>query len=528
MRSKLLIGTALVGLVALSWLGGSLTRAQNQGQSTTQQSEAAQVNAFMAQQQQAERDFEDPQFFSPESAPRWPLVGPLQRYSSIKAEKLLGYIKEQVDFSYKSRDQGDQLWGRITGTQIDAEDAAWFMSTLRKIGVTDVHQEMLDLPPQATTKSWEATVSGNGKAIKLDSAVAVKQAPGTPNGSMQDLECAWVGLGTEADFAGRDVTGKAVFAYAVPLPGTWKNSALSNGVGPTAEAHGAAMVFLIVGIPGNQKEVFSAGTTKIPGFLIGNNDGRAVRELIEQSSSGGAPHVKVRSDIEMVAGEKTSLVWGVIPGMTDETVIINAHRDGYFEAADDNASGVATALGLAEYFVRLPKAQRHRTIVIVGNPGHHNTAVGIQWMVAHKDTFFAKTALLINAEHTGQYGADTYGYRLLPTNTPWNFDWYVGGGDALEPIVIRDWDQFGISRYLKPTSNGSGDLSALSHLAPSIDLIQASPFYHSDRDTLASISPWCIENVTRSYAKIIEDLESVSLQKLAWPVASGKGLPGEQ
>jgi len=143
-------------------------------------------------------------------------------------------------------------------------------------------------------------------------------------------------------------------------------------------------------------------------------------------------------------------------------------------------------------------------------------------MVAHKDTFLAKTALLINAEHTGQYGADTYGYMLLPTNTPWNFDWYVGGGTALEPIVTRDWDQFGISRYLKATSNGSGDLSALSHLAPSIDLIQATAFYHSDRDTLASISPWGIESVTRSYAKIIEDLDQVPLQKLAWPVASGK------
>src|SRR5262249_48646645 len=149
------------------------------------------------------------------------------------------------------------------------------------------------------------------------------------------------------------------------------------------------------------------------------------------------PKVAVRSDIAMVPGQKTSLVWGVIPGMTDEKVIVNAHRDGYYEAADDNATGVATALGLAKYFAALPKAQRHRTIVIVGNPGHHNTAVGNQWMIAHKDTFFAKAALLINSEHTGQYAADTYGLRLLPTNAPWNFDWYVGGGAALEPIVTK-------------------------------------------------------------------------------------------
>jgi hypothetical protein len=80
----------------------------------------------------------------------------------------------------------------------------------------------------------------------------------------------------------------------------------------------------------------------------------------------------------------------------------------------------------------------------LSNPGHHNTAVGNQWLIAHKDTFFAKAALLINSEHTGQIGADFYGYRLLPTNTPWNFDWYAGGGPKLAPIVTKDWDLFGV------------------------------------------------------------------------------------
>ena len=180
--------------------------------------------------------------------------------------------------------------------------------------------------------------------------------------------------------------------------------------------------------------------------------------MIEQSA-GHAPRPSMSGPtIQSVSGEKTSLVWGVIRGTTDEKIIINAHRDGYYDAVDDNATGVATSLGLAEYFAQQPKAKRRRTIVIVSNPGHHNTAVGNQWMTAHKDTFFAKAALLINSEHTGQAGADFYGYTLLPVNSPWNFDWYAGGGPKLEPLVTRDWDEFGISRYLKATPSGSGDL----------------------------------------------------------------------
>lgn len=475
---------------------------------------------YLSRQLQAERDFREPVYFPPDGAPRWPLTAATSAYSSITGEHLRDYVADLVAISHRSRDRGEQLWGRITGTQADAETAQWFVEKLRKIGVTDIHEEPLDLPPQQTAKSWEVSVSGNGKTIKLESSVAARGAPGTPKGATLDLEAVYVGLGTDADFAGRDVKGKAVFIYAEALPGAWKNSNTSYGAGRRAEERGAAAVFVTIGIPGNFKTVVGAGAARVPGFTLGFHDGASVREMIEQAGSGPAPRVSVRSDIQAVSGEKTSLVWGVIPGMTDEKIVINAHRDGYYEAVDDNATGVATALGLAEYFAKQPKSKRRRTIVIVSNPGHHNTAVGNQWLIAHKETFFAKAALLINSEHTGQTSADFYGYTLLPTNAPWNFDWYAGGGPKLAPIVTKDWDLFGISRYVKATASGSGDLGALDHLAPSIDLIQATPFYHSDHDTLDSISLWGIEAVTRSYAKIIDDLNKVALADLAWPAGS--------
>jgi hypothetical protein len=504
------IGMLVIGLVL--GFAPSLLRPQDiQPQGASQ---------FLSRQLQAERDFREPAFFAPDATPRWPLTAATMAYKSINGDHLMQYVKELAEISHHSRDRGDQLWGRITGTQADAETVQWFVAKLRQMGVTDVHQEQLELPPQQMAKSWEASVTANGKTIKLESAVPGRNAPGTPGGAALDLEGIYVGLGTEADFAGRDVKGKAVFIYAEALPGAWKTSGTSYSAGRRAEERGAAAVFLTIGIPGNFRAAVGAGTTRIPGFTLGFRDGAAVRELIEQTLAGSAPHVKVRSDIQSVSGEKTALVWGVIPGMTDEKIIINAHRDGYFDAADDNATGVATSLGLAEYFVKLPKEKRRRTVVIVSNPGHHNTAVGNQWLIAHKDTFFAKAALLINSEHTGQVGADFYGYRLLPTNTPWNFDWYAGGGPKLSPIVTKDWDLFGISRYREPTASGSGDLGALDHLAPSIDLIQATPFYHTDHDTPESILPWCIENVTRSYAKIIDDLGKVDLADLAWPAGS--------
>ena len=93
-------------------------------------------------------------------------------------------------------------------------------------------------------------------------------------------------------------------------------------------------------------------------------------------------------------------------------------RDGWFDAATDNASGVATMIGLAEHFAKVPQARRRRTMVFVGLDGHHNDAgVGRMWMVAHKDELFAKTALAINAEHTSTIQTYFYGERIRWANT---------------------------------------------------------------------------------------------------------------
>ena len=53
-----------------------------------------------------------------------------------------------------------------------------------------------------------------------------------------------------------------------------------------------------------------------------------------------------------------------------------AHRDGWFDASGDNAVGVASMLGLAEYYAAMPQADRRRTLVFLGLDRHHNTGEG--------------------------------------------------------------------------------------------------------------------------------------------------------
>ena len=256
---------------------------------------------------------------------------------------------------------------------------------------------------------------------------------------------------------------------------------------------------------------------KVPAFLVGSADGAAVRQMIEQAPSGQAPHLKMRLEIRMVPNLKTANVWGELPGTTDETVMIIAHRDAFFEGADDNASGMATLLGMAEHFARIPKAERRRTIQFVGSSGHHGTAVGTQWMVEHKEAVFGKMALLINCEHT----ALTAGFGFAnqtKSNTTAAKGLFVTPG-PLTPLVKNALRSFGVPIYAALSERPAGEIGRIFELAPSMQIIDASLYYHTDAEVDELIPAAGLEAVTRAYSKIIDDANGLSLQEIRGPAA---------
>jgi len=58
------------------------------------------------------------------------------------------------------------------------------------------------------------------------------------------------------------------------------------------------------------------------------------------------------------SGLRASNVIGIVPGTSDENIIINAHVDGWFEGANDNADGTAVLVGLAQNFAKPEAARR--------------------------------------------------------------------------------------------------------------------------------------------------------------------------
>jgi hypothetical protein len=434
-------------------------------------------------------------------------------YQAIDGGRLKTYVDAQTAISRSYRDRGHpQFWGRIIGTEADAENARWLMDRLKTAGVTDVREQPFDLPPQWMPQSWSVTATAGAKTLALSSAQPTYRGVATPAGGL-DLEAVDVGFATDADLARQDLKGKAVFFYSTDFQS--RHVTISHGAVKRITDRGAAAIFITLLIPGNMHFQFYPVASTVPTFVLGSEDGLRMRDAITEAPAGSHAHVKLSLDVSMTPSLKTATVWGTLPGLTDETVVIVAHRDGWFEGANDNASGVATMLGLAEYFAKVPREQRRRTIVFLGTSGHHDgTAESGTWLSQHPETF-AKTALLINCEHTAAnllISSNNNVIHSASVESP--MSWYIGGSPKLAQIVTDAYRMFDVKLMAERSGSAAGEIGRIQNLAPSLQLIDTGLYWHSDKETSDLIPASGLQAVTRAYAKIITDTGSVPIKDL--------------
>lgn len=458
---------------------------------------------------------------------RVPLPPGEQKYGRIDGDRLRQVVDEIAAVSRKSRDDGELVWGRVAGTKYDDMVEGLVESKFKQLGLDDVHRQYFSLPPQWFPTKFEFSASAAGRSAKFATVRPTIGSSATPPQGI-DAEAVWVGLGTEGDFAGRDVRGKVVVIQSMPMPGVVAHSAAYNGSAQRAAERGAVAIVINIAIPGNyQVAAFFGGNPRSPGsglpsFSIGTDDMTALQKLM----SAGAVRIQARLDVEQRNGLRDASVWGSLPGTTDEDIVVMAHHDAYFEGALDNASGMSVMLGLAEYFAKIPREQRRRTIKFVTTSGHHAGSLGTAWMHENRATVLAKTALIINCEHVSVTQA--YFDRMSPTmHMSDNIDarrWWVNGSSRLATIALDAFRTFGVTIYDTMDPTTTADMMAVDRDAPSMQLIESAVYYHTDHDTVAVVPAPGLAAVARAYAKIIDQTNTLDRPALM-PTSPGATAP---
>jgi hypothetical protein len=551
MRKALFGVTAIaIGAITFGAIGRAQAPAQGRGGRGAAAGGAAPAAQTAAAAQPAGRGAPRAVFPLESNMLNWRLMPNEQQYAAVDGMKMLGYVKDQAGFSRHYRDSGHpQFWGRIIGSSADRENAAWLLAKYKELGLQEVHEEMIDLAPQWFPQSWDLTATSGDKSLKLTTAQPSYTSPGT-TGAGLNLEVIYVGLGSEADLIGRDLRGKAVLIFSNPMPGSWRHTSTQETVATDdgaresllrlAQRRGAAAIICSIQLPpvvgmtgdageGNIRTQLYPTNTNVPTFSMGMKDGKDLRDMIAHAPSGQPVHLKLAMDVQQVSGLKTSTVWGKLPGTTDETIYIEAHRDGWFEAATDNASGVATQLGMAEYLAKMPPAQRRRTIIFLGTSGHHNSGPNTAaWLAEHHDELFAKTALLINLEHTAAVGQELLGETIRVVAGEAGFLWYGGGNQRpkLQEAAYKAFQEFGVPIYAEPEpSTPGGEASRLAGFVPAVQASNYNMFFHSDAETPAMVPAPGLAASARAYLKVIEEVNKMELKDLVLPAPPAAAAP---
>ncbi|MDX1384641.1 MAG: M28 family peptidase [Thermoanaerobaculia bacterium] len=453
---------------------------------------------------------------------RMSLSGGDRVYERIDGHRVKELMNEVVSFSRRSRDDGNRYWGRISGSAYERMTADWLERRFRELGLEGVRRVEFPLGPQWRPQDWELTATGSGQTLSFPSAYPAPpryvwssgraenvDRPAPPPALSEPLSVAatWVGLGTEADFAGRDVRGRAVVFHAMLAPGQMGNSSNWERVAERAEAAGAALTVGIWGYAENLG-VIQSTPAGIPGFWVGFEDGQRLRDLI----AAGPVTVAASQDVDWVTGLTSPSQYAVLPGRTDESIIVTAHMDGWFDAALDNASGVAVMVALAEYFAQMPPEERRRNMVFVGTAGHHIGSPNSPYL--RDEGMLEKTALLLNAEHIAPAQFLGWGTELRRTAGISPRRWWVHGSDALLDLVLDAYRTFGVSIAGPMHPSASGEIGQIDEEAPSVQLIRSPEHKHTDLDIPELVPSAGLEAVTRAFAKIIDGVNTLSLEEL--------------
>ena len=185
----------------------------------------------------------------------------------------------------------------------------------------------------------------------------------------------------------------------------------------------------------------------LPALVVDRDTGTFLRHAAERR-----PQARLRLDVTVEPVQLRQLT-AVLPGESDECIVINTHTDGQ-NAFEEN--GAVAAVAMARHFASLAPTERlRRTLVFAFYPGHMSGRVGIQdprgWILKHPD-LIERAVAAVSIEHLGatEWVDDEQGYRATGENEIYGI--WTTQGEMVDQVARPALVDSGLQRHslLKP------------------------------------------------------------------------------
>ena len=440
-----------------------------------------------------------------------------------------------IRFSRESRERREigsgQLWGRITGFPSSRETIAWAVEQFRAAGIEDVELQPFDQARDAAfwlPLSWEMRLVGDpafgphSEDVVLTTAMPLSPSELPAEGLTAPL--VYVGTASADELVHIDVRGKVAVQHVTPQAHTVFERTPTV---PRAQAlfdRGAVGVINVLDQPGNER-ARDFGNCGGPCFNLGGRDGVFLETVMDRAAEAGVLgqlRLRLSLDTDERSGLSAHNGVAIIPGSgpADDTIIINAHADAWFDGAGDNGDGLAVLVALARHFGGGAYRPR-RTLVFVASAGHHSPGMnGPRHVVSMNPEIAEHAVLALNIEHVAQRNltparslfAD--GYRQFIADSG-EAPIVVGVSNAspfLDDLFGQGVERYGTNFVSGPSTMASGEGGGYRSLGVAIvTTMQAPPLCHTSGEVLDVISTPGLERIARFLTFFIKQVDQAPL-----------------
>jgi hypothetical protein len=443
-------------------------------------------------------------------------------------------IKADVDtivgFARNKEVGSGQMWGRIAGFPSSDRTVAWALDQFRKAGITDTRTQPIAQDQKSSLwlpLSWKVTLLGDpafglgSSDVVLESALPV--GPSTiANGSMT-APLVYVGAASPAVLQHIDVKGKIAVQLIVPQGHMLFERGAVDSRSEELVKRGAVGVFNLVRLPGNElsRDFTDCGN---PCFNIGGRDGLFLETILDRAAQAGA-QIRARLELQTQTfrGLKANNGVAVIPGTSDQVIVLNAHVDGWFDGAGDNGDGLAVLVALARHFAK-PANKPQRTIAFVASAGHHTPGInGPRSFVTANPELAKKAVMLVNIEHVAQRNfsparttsSDGYREAVADSGEAPIAVGVTNNSPFLQELIDGGPARFGVNFISERSTFQSGEAGGWAGLsAAKVCVMQAPPLYHTTGEVLDVISAPGLERIARFLAFFVSAADKAPLERI--------------
>lgn len=433
------------------------------------------------------------------------------------------------------------MGGRLTLAPGERLAADYLAQQFRRIGLQEgphkgyIHEFEVTVNQRPTSNNVLSFRDSAGQTWRLNLGEDFLPLAGTRAMRMVNAELVYVGFGLVEDdwndFEGVDLTGKvAVMLRGVP---EGRRPASNGAKARWAAERGAAGVIFVGSATSGRRDLapmsrgqgLAPNTEIVAASVSERHFERLVGMPLEKARQATAPasrslglSVRMVTETEPNRGMGRNVI-GILPGndptVSDEIIVVGAHFDhlGYGEVgsrtnadiihpgADDNASGVAGVLALAEHFA-INRTNR-RTMIFQLYSGEEVGLVGAAAWVRDNPETVRRISAMINMDMIGRLREG----RLTVFSTSSSTEW-----DAILDAVKAD----GVIVNKVPSISGGSDHFPFARAnVPNLFFHTGmTPEYHTENDTIDTVNFPGMVSVIDLVRQVIQNVDG--REKLQW------------